>query len=410
MAHKLPNGKFRVTLRHSGLPTIDKTFDTLAEAEAFQAAKEAEIAASKSIWGPEMTLAEAARQYKGSLLFSSKTLRTQRTELGRLKPVLEALGGFSLANLENGQRIVAYRDERARRVSKKTGRKVSLDDVRLELAALSAVFAWVVENRILARNPLVGIKRPQGKPRRRRVYEDEELNLLSAMVAEHLSDDQREAARFLIIQRELGCRPSELTGLKREDVDLDHAAVIFRDTKDQARDRTVHLTEHVRDALASQLVHGAATNWDSPFVFTSRSLVGRHPVPAYYRRYVQIVKALKLVDTDYHAHANRREFTSAAFENGMTHADVMKVTGHRTYAAVQMYNVSQGLAPRVRERIDAEAKLRASDRTRALAAELGVSVADLMALIEARKPKLPSAPASSAGSKIVSMDHRRLKK
>jgi integrase len=50
---------------------------------------------------------------------------------------------------------------------------------------------------------------------------DEELNVFllaknSARAHERLNED----ARFVAIQRELGCRPGELSGLLRHDIDL----------------------------------------------------------------------------------------------------------------------------------------------------------------------------------------------
>lgn len=385
MAHQLGNGRWRVLIRRKGRPTIDRTFDRQDEAERFEAQSIADLNADRALWSPSMTLAEAARQYMRSTLFTSKTLHTQTTERTRLKPVLDALGKYSLEALENGQRIAAFRDRRASRVSPKTQRRVRPDSVRLELAALSAVFLWAVENRIVTRNPLRGMHRPRGKPRRRRVFEHEQLNMVAAMYATEYSEEEHEAARFICLQRELGCRPGELAAVRRADIDLDGRALTFRDTKDEGRDRTVHLTTLVVDALAAQLVYAEATHPDSPFVFTSLSRTGKVPVPINYRRLVQMMRDLRVVDPDFHAHACRREFTSAAFENGMTHADVMRVTGHRSYAAVQMYNVSENLHPRARKRLDEEAKLRAGDRARALAEHLGIPLDELRSFIAERK-------------------------
>jgi hypothetical protein len=121
MAHILPNGTWRVLIRRHGHPTIDQVFESQGEAEAFERDKKTELDGAKALWSPSMTLAQAARQYQRSTLFTGKTPRTQSTERTRLNAVLAELGEYSLEQLENGQRIVAFRDKRVSRVSEKTG-------------------------------------------------------------------------------------------------------------------------------------------------------------------------------------------------------------------------------------------------------------------------------------------------
>ncbi len=371
MATRLPNGKFRVQIRKKGIAPIHGIFATEEEATAFEQAENARVAQGCALWTPQMTFAEARDAYLGSTLFSDKAPHSQATERTRLKPVIAALGKFSLENLENGQHLARYRDRRSKAISPRTKKKISADSVRLELAAAAAVFAWAKGNRVLTRNPADGITRPHGPDRARRFYEHEELNLLGAMFADDFPENLRQAARFITLQREIGCRPGELAALLRQDTDLENRASAFRDTKN-GDTRTIPLTKPAMDILATQLVYGAAMDSNSPFVFTSLSRSGRMPVPYGYKTAVNLLREAGVVDLDFVAHAGRREFASNAFENGLSHADVMKLTGHRSYAAVEVYNQSKALHPDVRKRIDAESKMRRLAMLHALAEEFGI--------------------------------------
>jgi integrase len=392
MAHRLANGTWRVLIRRKGHPTIDRTFATAKEAAEFESQQRTLLDQARSLWSPSMTLEEATRQYLASTLFSQKTAHTQTTERTRLKNVLAALGKFSLSQLENGQRISAYRDDSARRISERTGKRVSPDSVRLELAALSAVFHWAVENRILVRNPLIGMRRPHGQPRRRRLFEHEEINLVATMFDKRATEELKQAARFLVIQRELGCRPGELATLRRDDIDAAARAARFRDTKHKREDRIVHLTDNAVKAITQQLAHARVSAPDSPFLFSSRSRYGGVPLPASFARYVKLLRAEKVVDVDLHAHAVRREYVSNAFENGLSHADVMRMTGHRSYAAVQTYNRSQNLHPEVRKRLDREATKRKEQLFRAFADALEITPDELRGFLTAHRALGEAAP------------------
>ena len=228
-----------------------------------------------------------------------------------------------------------------------------------------------MESKVLARNPATGIKRPRGAQSKRRVWEHEQLNLLGVLFAKELPDEIKEAARFVALEREVGCRPGELSCVLREDVNLENRAMRFRRTKVKREDRTIPLVPAALAFVADQLVFGAATVRDSPYLFTSLSRSGRMPVPFHYKTAINRLREAEVVDPDFHAHATRREFTSNAFENGLSHADIMAMTGHHSYAAVDIYNESSSLHPEVRKRFTAEAAMRKRDQLRALLEQFG---------------------------------------
>lgn len=271
------------------------------------------------------------------------------------------------------------------------------------------MFGWAVENRVLTRNPAVGIKRPRGRQRERRVYEHEELNVLGTMFATEVPEQLKEAARFVALQRELGCRPGELSCVLRPDVDVENRALRFRFTKHKGQTRTIPLLQAALDILARQLVYGAGTATASPFVFTSLSRSGRVPIPFHYKTAIARLREAGIVDPDFSAHAARHGFVSSGFENGLSHADIMKMTGHHSYAAVEIYNQSGTLHPEVRKRIGAEAATRKQALLRTLMQEFGTpddAIDDFIRVGVARATNdLP--PTQSAPGTVVPLKPRR---
>lgn len=256
---QLPNGRWRLQIRRKGFPTVDRVFATRAEAESVLPDHEPKPHKS------DTTLSKIWEQYAASYEFSSKASNTQATERCRIRPVLSALGEYSLENLEkNPSEIYDYIDRRARAKSERTGRKLSATSIRLEIAALSALAAYAKKRRLIPGNFVRHIDRPTTKKRRRRVPPKEQGGLQLA-VHEH-GAYTAEPARFALLLRLLGCRPGELAGLLKADVNLPQQDVLFRDTKN-GTDRRVHTTEQARALLAVQL---ADAPQDAPFFFNVR--------------------------------------------------------------------------------------------------------------------------------------------
>ncbi len=387
MAHKLPKGSWRVLIRRKGHPKIDRIFETQHDAEQFEAQTRAELDEAASLWSPSMSFGQAARHYLQSLAFQKKTPHTKATERTRLRPVIDALGKYSLESLEDGQHLVRYRDRRAQRVSDRTRRKVQPDSVRLELAAAGAVFGWAVVSNIIVRNPIKRIRRPRAKPRDRRVLDHEYNGITHAMAANSVAKEVREAARFVFIQREIGCRPGELAALRRSDVDLQTWTAKLRNAKNKSKDRIVQLTRLAVEAIASQLAHAARAMPDSEFVFTSESRTGKLPVPVNYRRLIQLLRDEHIVDKDFYAHACRRDYVSSAFESALSHVNDIHTAEKRQYATMQAYNSARAPNTGMRARSDKKTSVRSVDRVRVLAKYLGISLKALTTFIQIERGK-----------------------
>lgn len=387
MPQKLKNGRFRVQVRGGGFPPFDKVFeneDAAKKAEDDERAKRV----APTLYDDHMTLATAAERYFESGLFAEKKAHTQTSERSKIKPVLAELGGFALRHLADGQRIADYRDARLRVISKKTKRKIGFNTVRLELAALSSVFDWVMERGVLPRKPTIGIKRPHAPPRERRVTDSEahRLNLFLSSAVTY--PEILEPGRFVVIQREVGCRPGELAHLKRLDVDLRASTVTFRDTKSSRVSRTSLVSAYGAKLLAEQLAFAKVAAPDSPYVFTTWKRTGE-PRDYHYKTGIALLRELGIVDGDFHAHANRREHISKSLELGVPHNDIMKQVGQRSYAALMAYDQAKANHPAVRARLRAGAEERKNEELGKLAEILGTTLATVESRIRDAAPTIP---------------------
>lgn len=390
MAQKLNNGRYRVQVRGGGFPVFDQVFTRRADALAAEQAERARRT-KPTLYDADMTLAAAAARYFESALFVEKKPHTQAGETSKIKPVLAALGNFALRHLADGQRIADYRDSRLKVVSDKTKRKIGFNTVRLELAALAAVFDWVIERHILPRKPTIGIRRPHGKPRERRLNDTEAFRLNMFLSSNVSMPENLEPARFVVIQRELGCRPGELATLRRVDWDPRGATVTFRDTKSHRASRTALVSAVANRLLGEQLVFAKTAAPESPYVFTTWKR-DRAPRAYHYKTAIQFLRDLGMVDPDFHAHAARREHISSSLEHGVPHNDIMKQVGQRSIAALLMYDQAQANHPAVRARLKTAAEDRSKEEVGKLARALHAPAAAVAARLQQPAPTIATRP------------------
>jgi len=370
----LPNGKFRVQIRRKGFPKFDKVFPSRLAAEAAEAAVKGEQKPVEQ--AADLTLSEVWTRYSQSQAFLQKAANTRDTEAGRIKPVLAELGEYSLLNLQNSPSLVYdYIDKRSTSISPKTKRKLSTTSVRLEVAALSAVVAFAKQRKIVPANFIRQIDRPAQAKRKRRVPGVEVAGLRSVA----RGDDPRlsEAARFALILRFLGCRPGELAGLKRADLNLHRSELTFRNTKYKAEDRLVHLVRAAVDLFNSQILYYKTTGIESEFVFSTLSRANAEGKKVYvlynYTSGVNALRKLGVIEKSYHSHAMRREFISRAIETGMEYSTIRKQTGHHSTQAIEIYDEGLSTADEVRQLLDKHANVIDDDELYGMFQRMGAS-------------------------------------
>lgn len=351
---KLPGDRYRLQVRRKGFPTVDKVFQTLEEA---QAAHDSALARAQDPLdtADDMTIAQAWAKYQQSTEFEDKAPRTQGTEKGRIMPILERLGGYSLARLAANPRIVwQYVDDRKKDVSPRTRKKLSSTSIRLELAALSSVAAWAVKRQILMKNFVKDIQRPTQVKRKRRVPHIEQGAIELATRKEDVPM-LAQAARFQLLLRYLGCRPGELSMMRRTDISFANKSATFRDTKYKGEDRLVHVTNPAIHLLNAQYAFALENAPDSKYLFSTQ---GRDNAwkPYNYAWGVTLLKEAGIVGKDFHPHAMRREYISRAIEGGIPYSTIRKQTGHHSTQAIEIYDEGLSTAPEIRKALDEHSK------------------------------------------------------
>ncbi|MEW6766288.1 MAG: tyrosine-type recombinase/integrase [Pseudomonadota bacterium] len=349
---KLPNGRYRAQLRRRGYPRFDKVFDSeQAAQEALAQLTDTQPAPSAS----GIPLAEAWARYSVSNDFETKSENTRTSEITKIKPVLKELAHHDLGTLEaRPDLIYDYIDKRSRAISAKTGRKLSPATIRLELAALSSVVAWAKKRRIIQDNFMQRIERPQTPKRKRRVTTVEQGKIDYAS-HEFNGESIAQAGRFLKCMRLLGCRPGELSRLRLKDIDHKKGFISFRDTKN-GTDRTVPATPKVLSSLSTQLDYIRRKGYETDLLFPSASRK-KNPdgkptfKPFNFSGAVRLLVEAGVLPKGFHAHAIRREFISRMIEDGMELSTLMKLTGHKSTQALDIYNEALAVHPTIAERM-----------------------------------------------------------
>ncbi len=247
---KTPSGTWKAVIRKVGWPTASKTFRTKRDAEDWSRRTEDEMVKGVYIQrsGSErMTLEAALKRYLADITPTKKS-STQRGETTKAKKLVEHLGKYSLAALSS-EIIADFRDKRLNEPGR-NGR-ISNNTVRLELALLSHLYTVAIQEWGLGLtfNPVLNIRKPSpGDGRDRRLSADEERRLLAA-VNGHSNPMLGWIVRIAL---ETGMRSSEISTLKRSQVDLEKRVVRLSDTKNDSA-RTVPLSKQATEALRSAI-------------------------------------------------------------------------------------------------------------------------------------------------------------
>lgn len=206
-----------------------------------------------------LTVEAALKRYLAEIS-PTKRPTSAASEARHAKPLIQHLGKYSLAALSS-EIIAQYRDDRLAGLDRKDARGQpdprprSPNTVRLDLALLGHMFniaikEWGIG---LTHNPVQNIRRPAPGPGRDRRLTPEEQKRLLAAVDAHSNPMLGWIVRIAL---ETGMRSSEITTLRRSQIDLDRRVVRLRETKNTTS-RTVPLTNEAtrlfRQALANPI-------------------------------------------------------------------------------------------------------------------------------------------------------------
>lgn len=215
--------------------------------------------------------------------------------------------------------IASYRDARLGTVSERTGRTISANTVRLELALLSALYNLArIEWGTCTHNPVEHVRKPQASSgRTRRLTSLEERRIRRSLLARNA-----ELAVIFTLAIETAMRQGEILSLRWEHVDLNLGIAHLPMTKNGTA-RDVPLSFKARQVLRES---GSALS-GPVFSYTSNGF-----------KSAWRVTLAGLGIEDLHFHDLRHEAVSRLFELGTLNVmEVAAISGHKSLNMLKRY-------------------------------------------------------------------------
>ncbi|MDN7880127.1 site-specific integrase [Burkholderia aenigmatica] len=271
----------------------------------------------RDILSPDTSVAQALTVYTERISIHK---RGWKQETYRANTIGRTFIGTLKVSQVTTVEVANYRDLRLNGLCAKTGRPVSANTVRLELAMLSDLFSIaIIEWGICKDNPVTRVRKPKiPAGRDRRVTLGEERRLLRA-ASEHRNI---ELHSMIVLAIETAMRQGELLGLRWEHIDLQRRTAHLPLTKNGSK-RDVPLSLRAIDALTRLGVQAEG----DVFGYTSDGFKSAWRV---------LVRRLGLFDL--HFHDLRHEAVSRLFELGtLDMMEVATISGHKSMQMLKRY-------------------------------------------------------------------------
>lgn len=352
----LKNGTFRVQMQTQGVQHKGH-FATFDEAQHFIDERTGK-ALRFDVFAEDV--------YFKSRVFKGLAKTSRDAYWSRYKKLKERLGAMALNKITT-MVVDEYVDARFLDTTRLGGNPAP-DTIRLELTVLQEIMRAAVKKDLIAANPVHDADKPTPTVRRQRVSQDEILNLWKAARGEWplpLTPKKNKeagtgwalqtAARFLLIQLELGCRARELCGLPVLNVDFKGMQYYLAKTKagvPQWRPLSPTAALLVREQMVAQALHFKERGQGQgvSLLFSLQA----DPHGLYNYQYgIDLVRDYGVVTEDFHSHACRRELVSDAIENEVDYETIMTITGHQSVASVKRYDAALKLTQRRKDKTNA---------------------------------------------------------
>lgn len=314
IARKGPGGHrvWQTHIRRRGYPAQVRTFDKKAEAQAWAAEVESELARGVFVSRAEAegtTLTEALDRYEREVTPHKKSAHDERYKLKAWRT--SNLSRRSLASIQ-GKDLAAWRDAEIRRGS-------SASTARRKLALFSHLFEiarkeWGMESLI---NPVENIRLPPpGQPRTRRLVDDEEARLLATAKIYG-----GEIGPIITLAIETAMRRGEISAMQWENLDRKSRVLLLPETKN-GTPRRVPLSSRALAALDGLPRRIDGKVWDMKPDSISQA-------------FDRVCLSAGVEGLTFHD--LRHEATSRLFEKGLNPMEVAAITGHKTLQMLKRY-------------------------------------------------------------------------
>ncbi|OJA44761.1 integrase [Burkholderia ubonensis] len=324
---KTPSGTWKAVIRKIGWPTTAKTFRTKRDAEDWARRTEDEMVRGVYLSrapSEKLTVSAALKRYMEEVSITKKAT-TQRSERFTSQHLAAFFGKYSMAAV-SAELVAKYRDERLA-----AGK--SNNTVRIELAMLGHLFRVAIQEWGigLTFNPVANIRKPSpGAGRDRRLTPEEQQRLFAAADA-HSNPMLGWIVRLAV---ETGMRSSEITGLRRAQLDLNRRVVTLKDTKNGSA-RLVPLTRAAVEILRSALDNSMRPDDIDLVFFGEPGRDGRRKPYVFQKLWASIVQTVGLADL--HFHDLRHEAVSRLVEAGLSDQEVASISGHKSMQMLKRY-------------------------------------------------------------------------
>ncbi|HZS54286.1 MAG TPA: tyrosine recombinase XerC [Bryobacteraceae bacterium] len=214
-------------------------------------------------------------------------------------------------------------------------RRLNVVSIRRKLAAVRALFQFLLQEGILHKNVAKRLKTPKTKQRLPDVMSAEKTNnLLDAVErGEPLEKPSRERdLAFLEVLYGCGIRVSELTGINLDDLDLRSGWLRVRGKGN--KEREVPLPERAIAAIERYLEMRHAAGDERALLVNSRGtrLSDRHV-----RRLVKLYALAATGDSTVHPHSFRHAYATHLLADGADLRAIQELLGHARLSTTQKY-------------------------------------------------------------------------
>ena len=335
---KTPSGTWKALIRKTGFPATIKTFRLKKDAEDWARRAEDEMVRGLFVQrapAEKMTFAKAIERYVDEV---TKTKRpgTQSREVKRVAPLAAFFGRYSLAGI-TPDLVAQYRDARLAGEDRRNeaGEPVprAANTVRLELALMGHLFTVATKEwgLGLTYNPVANVRRPApGAGRNRRLDPAEETKLFAA-VDEHSNPMLGWIVRVAV---STGMRSSEITSLRRNQVDLTKRVVRLIETKNTLP-RTVPLSTEATAIFVEALEHPIRPIDTDLIFYGEPGKDGLRRPYNFNKVWMDIKKSVGCADLRFHD--LRHEAVSRLVEAGLSDQEVSAISGHKSMQMLKRY-------------------------------------------------------------------------
>lgn len=317
-----------------------QVFDVKTEAERWATATENRMRAGKwkarvvAVGSKGKTVEEGFEAYRESEDWLSKSATTRKVEVNKQTPVIARIGDKVLAELtkDDVKTYIAKRRKECPARSKDPQRRMSNDAVRLEVAALSSMCNWAVDEKWIESNPTRDVKRPSGNRREQRMDDD----VIGEILSHEAIFATPKAYLFFSLLFSTVCRPGELASAKMDWLRINPPQIAMPKTKNEDA-RVIVIPLNLYRSLKSYLEEDHDPTCE--YIFGTPKLREDGWSPYNYGYVWQKVSAdLKLSERGLVPHIARHEGVSRLFERtDLSDGQIAAISGHRSPQALWRY-------------------------------------------------------------------------